>query len=230
MDDAKKKAGPPNSLSRKETKANKRNTNKKRRQAERKSLSENDLIETIKSISFKGFLSLTEAVAGIEELRALITQVVKIVQANPKLGRSVNQPPRNNQVKQPEQTQLPADTATNTSYNLNALPEGVLGSIANATLDAAQRMHASTKYGGQGQRVAGALEAGLQKIAAGFTNKQQQQQHSQISQADQIGAKARDLIKRLGPAGMKEFNAWMQVLYKSDPDTATRTRNFITGG
>lgn len=40
MDDAKKKAGPPHSLSRKEEKANKRNTNKKRRQQDRKALTE----------------------------------------------------------------------------------------------------------------------------------------------------------------------------------------------
>ena len=40
MDDAKKKAGPPDSLSRKEEKANKRNTNKKRRQEDRKNLRE----------------------------------------------------------------------------------------------------------------------------------------------------------------------------------------------
>lgn len=38
-DDTKKKAGPVNSLSRKETKANKRNSSKKRRQSELKSLS-----------------------------------------------------------------------------------------------------------------------------------------------------------------------------------------------
>lgn len=36
MDKAQKKAGPPDSLSRKEEKANKRNTNKKRRQDDRK--------------------------------------------------------------------------------------------------------------------------------------------------------------------------------------------------
>lgn len=36
MDDAKKKAGPPQSLSRKEEKANKRNTKKKRRQQDKK--------------------------------------------------------------------------------------------------------------------------------------------------------------------------------------------------
>ena len=40
MDDAKKKAGVPHSLSRKEEKANKRNTNKKRRQMDKKQLSE----------------------------------------------------------------------------------------------------------------------------------------------------------------------------------------------
>ena len=38
MDDAKKKAGVPNSLSRKEEKQNKRNTDKKRRQGDRKEI------------------------------------------------------------------------------------------------------------------------------------------------------------------------------------------------
>jgi hypothetical protein len=40
MDTAKKKAGPPDSLSRKEKRANKRNTDKKRRQQDHKQISD----------------------------------------------------------------------------------------------------------------------------------------------------------------------------------------------
>lgn len=50
MDKAQKKAGVPNSLSRKEEKANKKNTNKKRRQDDRKSIHE------CSHLSFKEYL------------------------------------------------------------------------------------------------------------------------------------------------------------------------------
>ncbi len=48
MDKAQKKAGPPDSLSRKQEKANKRNTNKKRRQEGRKVVSETEIPPTFK--------------------------------------------------------------------------------------------------------------------------------------------------------------------------------------
>ena len=48
MDKAQKKAGPPDSLSRKQEKANKRNTNKKRRQDDRKAVSETEMLPTFK--------------------------------------------------------------------------------------------------------------------------------------------------------------------------------------
>jgi hypothetical protein len=56
-DDAMKKAGPPDSLSRKEEKKNKRNTDKKRRQGDRKEI-QRSLTEKAVSIAQQRFMGM----------------------------------------------------------------------------------------------------------------------------------------------------------------------------
>jgi len=235
MDDAKKKAGPPQSLSRAQERANKLNTHKKRRQADRQA-NRKALDERIKSMHFTDFLVLDEDAGDAQKLQALVNQIVIMVKKDPEMGIVRNKRPQKPQ-PQPEEKQQPEqkpDTPLPSLNRMQEIPdapvrEGLLGSVADSVLDNVGSLIGAQKHAGQARQLTQGLGTGFKKAAAGLINRKHDQQTTTVSQAAQIAYAIRALVKNLGKPGMDALTAMLNNLAKTDKNVAERTRNFIIG-